>query len=375
MPTTIKLKNGSGAPLATDLVQGEVALDLTNKRIYSENASGTVIEMGTSPSTIDINAGTIDGTIIGGASAAAGTFTTLQADTSLNVDGTITADGADLDGAVVINESGADVDFRVEGDTDENLLFVDASTDRVGVGTNAPDALLTVDGIASFGAGAAATPSIAAAGDLNTGMFFPAADTIAASTAGTERMRIDSSGNLGIGNSGNSSYKLYVTSNAATQSAVATQGVSGDTAYQAVLITKFDNDSTTSQNFIQFQINNGAANSGKITANGANAATFTSTSDERVKQNIVGLPSQLEKICALRPVEFDYIESEGGGHQIGFIAQDMQKIYSDVVSEQEDGMLQISGWSKTEARLVKAIQEQQEQIETLKAEVAALKAN
>ena len=375
MPTTIKLKNGSGAPLATDLVQGEVALDLTNKRIYSENASGTVIEMGTSPSTIDINAGTIDGTIIGGASAAAGTFTTLQADTSLNVDGTITADGADLDGAVVINESGADVDFRVEGDTDENLLFVDASTDRVGVGTNAPDALLTVDGIASFGAGAAATPSIAAAGDLNTGMFFPAADTIAASTAGTERMRIDSSGNLGIGNSGNSSYKLYVTSNAATQSAVATQGVSGDTAYQAVLITKFDNDSTTSQNFIQFQINNGAANSGKITANGANAATFTSTSDERVKQNIVGLPSQLEKICALRPVEFDYIESEGGGHQIGFIAQDMQKIYSDVVSEQEDGMLQISGWSKTEARLVKAIQEQQEQIETLKAGVAAFKAN
>ena len=373
--TTIKLKNGSGAPDAADLVQGEVALDLTNKRIYSENASGTVIEMGTSPSTIDINAGTIDGTIIGGASAAAGTFTTLQADTSLNVDGTITADGADLDGAVVINESGADVDFRVEGDTDENLLFVDASTDRVGVGTNAPDALLTVDGIASFGAGAAATPSIAAAGDLNTGMFFPAADTIAASTAGTERMRIDSSGNLGIGNSGNSSYKLYVTSNAATQSAVATQGVSGDTAYQAVLITKFDNDSTTSQNFIQFQINNGAANSGKITANGANAATFTSTSDERVKQNIVGLPSQLEKICALRPVEFDYIESEGGGHQIGFIAQDMQKIYSDVVSEQEDGMLQISGWSKTEARLVKAIQEQQEQIETLKAEVAALKAN
>jgi hypothetical protein len=119
--------------------------------------------------------------------------------TALDVTGTVTADGASLDGAVVINESGADVDFRVEGDTDANLLFVDASTDRVGVGTNAPDALLTVDGIASFGAGAAATPSIAAAGDLNTGVWFPAADTIAASTAGTERLRIDSSGNLGLG--------------------------------------------------------------------------------------------------------------------------------------------------------------------------------
>ena len=47
--TTIKLKNGSGAPLAGDLVQGEPALDLTNKRLYTENSSGTVIEVGTNP--------------------------------------------------------------------------------------------------------------------------------------------------------------------------------------------------------------------------------------------------------------------------------------------------------------------------------------
>lgn len=44
----------------------------------------------------------------------------------------------DADGNVVINESGNDKDFRVEGDTDANLLFTDASTDRVGVGTNVP---------------------------------------------------------------------------------------------------------------------------------------------------------------------------------------------------------------------------------------------
>ena len=75
--TTIKLKNGSGAPATSDLVQGEPALDLTNKRLYTENASGAIIEIGVSPSTIDINAGTVDGTVIGGASAAAGTFTTF----------------------------------------------------------------------------------------------------------------------------------------------------------------------------------------------------------------------------------------------------------------------------------------------------------
>ena len=87
--TTIKLKNGSGAPATSDLVQGEPALDLTNKRLYTENASGAVIEIGTSPSTIDINAGTIDGTVIGGASAAALTATTITG-TNITANSTIT---------------------------------------------------------------------------------------------------------------------------------------------------------------------------------------------------------------------------------------------------------------------------------------------
>lgn len=38
----------------------------------------------------------------------------------------------------ILNEDGADIDFRVEGDTDPNLLFADAGNDRVGIGTNAP---------------------------------------------------------------------------------------------------------------------------------------------------------------------------------------------------------------------------------------------
>lgn len=70
------------------------------------------------------------------------------------------------------------------------------STGNVGIGTTTPDALLSVNGIGSFGAGAAATPSISTTGDLNTGMWFPAADTLAWSTGGTERMRLDTNGNV-----------------------------------------------------------------------------------------------------------------------------------------------------------------------------------
>jgi hypothetical protein len=74
--------------------------------------------------TADINGGTIDGATIGGASAAAATVTTLN-----------------TSGLVVFNDAGADVDFRVEGDTNANLLFVDASADAVGIGTDTPAVL------------------------------------------------------------------------------------------------------------------------------------------------------------------------------------------------------------------------------------------
>ena len=45
---------------------------------------------------------------------------------------------------VVINEQGSDRDLRVEGDTDANLLMVDASTDRVGIGTATPTAFVDI---------------------------------------------------------------------------------------------------------------------------------------------------------------------------------------------------------------------------------------
>ena len=46
MATTIITKNGSGAPVAGDLVQGELAVDLTNKTLYTKDSGGTVIKVG-----------------------------------------------------------------------------------------------------------------------------------------------------------------------------------------------------------------------------------------------------------------------------------------------------------------------------------------
>jgi hypothetical protein len=52
-----------------------------------------------------------------------------------------------------------------------------------------------------FPAGTVSAPSIFPTGDINTGIFFPAADTIAFAEGGAEAMRIDSSGRVGIGTS------------------------------------------------------------------------------------------------------------------------------------------------------------------------------
>jgi hypothetical protein len=59
-------------------------------------------------------------------------------------------------------------------------------------------------------------PAVIPAGDPNTGVWFPAADTVAASTAGAERLRITSSGNVGIGTSA-PAVKLEVTGAQNTQ--------------------------------------------------------------------------------------------------------------------------------------------------------------
>lgn len=102
---------------------------------------------------------------------------------------------------------------------DTSTLKVDSINNRVGVNTATPTTDLdvigsaSISGISSFSAGTQALPSITKSGDTDTGIYFPAANTLGFSTGGNERSRIDSSGNEIIG--GSTAYSLVQNVNGA----------------------------------------------------------------------------------------------------------------------------------------------------------------
>jgi len=192
-----------------------------------------------------------------------------------------------------------------------------------------------------------------------TGFYTNNAGTVA------EKMRITSGGLVGINTtSALSGYSPVLQATSSTVNAAAVFNITATSSQStpAVVISKPDGTTSTSQVFVYFLVSS-TGGSGQINANGASQAAFGTLSDIRLKENITILPTQLQNILALKPCEFDY--KDGSGHQIGFIAQEIQEVYPDAVSEGKDGFLTVSGWNKTEAYLVKAIQEQNQIIQEL----------
>ena len=93
-------------------------------------------------------------------------------------------------------------------------------------------------------------------------------------------------------------------------------------------------------------------------------------SDIRLKKNIKDLNYGLKDVLNIRPVSFDWKEKRNGKHDIGFIAQEIEKIIPEVVNKvdtlnSEDTHKTVD-YAKLTSVLIKAVQEQQQQINELK---------
>jgi hypothetical protein len=128
---------------------------------------------------------------------------------------------------------------------------------------------LSATGVTTVQAGTASLPAITTSGDTNTGIFFPAADTIAFSEGGAEVARFDSSGNLLVGTTTqatgalltvNGSIKGTITSGTAVAS---TSGTSIDftsiPSWVKRITVMFSGVSTNSTSSVQIQIGTGGA--------------------------------------------------------------------------------------------------------------------
>lgn len=113
---------------------------------------------------------------------------------------------------------------------------------------------------------------------------------------------------------------------------------------------------------------------------GNNSSTWSVTSDGRIKENVTTLENGLQTIMALRPVEFDYIETKK--HDISFIAQEFEQVLPNQVTKHaanefekelvgEDEVYGIN--ANLAPYLVKAIQELSAKVDAQAAEIAALK--
>tara|TARA_R110000787_G_scaffold150515_1_gene264414 strand:+ start:11845 stop:13221 length:1377 start_codon:yes stop_codon:yes gene_type:complete len=149
-------------------------------------------------------------------------------------------------------------------------------------------------------------------GDTNTFIRFPAADTFSVDTAGSERMRIQSSGSVGIG----------------TSSPAGKLEVNFNSSVDVGLVLKNSTTGTSARFY------SGSSIVGSITVTGS-ATAYNTSSDYRLKENVVNIADGITRVKQLIPKRFNFIV-DADTTVDGFLAHEAQIVVPEAVTGGKD---------------------------------------
>jgi hypothetical protein len=289
--------------------------------------------------------------------------------------------GGTLTGQLVVNGATGQNPLITQVNSTE-VMRIDSSG-NVGIGTTTPSYPLTVVsnssavGLATYGRssdnlagtyyfsnnGATTYGTILASATEFRLTSTPAAAVQTFYTNGTERMRIDSSGNLLVGTTTLvGSARLSVVNNLSSNA-----GINID-----------DSANSSGGTFARFSVSGGTLCGYISRVTTTNAVAYNTSSDYRLKENIIPMSGALAKVQQLKPVTYRW--KDCGVDSQGFIAHELQAVVPDCVTGEKDAVdadgnpvYQGIDTSFLVATLTAAIQEQQALINQLQADVAALK--
>jgi hypothetical protein len=164
--------------------------------------------------------------------------------------------------------------------------------------------------------GGTAGPNVIASGNRN--LQFGVGDDFSSATGGTfsEYMRLDASGNLLVGQTSESESFVNVKVVDGGQAGITTTTLTGSSASTA----------------IRFRNGNGVV--GSIVTSGS-ATAYNTSSDQRLKDNIVNAPSASDDIDAIQVRSFDW-KADGSHQKYGMVAHDLQSVAPEAVSGDAD---------------------------------------
>ncbi len=277
------------------------------------------------------------------------------------------------------NEDSKDIDFRVESDENISAFFLEGSTGNIGIGHSSPTLDAAIAGVSIptgsryfhiNDAEAAVIKLTDPADGLNRGAQFALINTTAVLNNCESGHFIFGTGNAQVGEfDGSGTFLVGKTSDSFGTDGVAlkSSGEVNMTRTNAVVLSIRRNGNEG--DIIEFYED---ANSEGSIAVSTSGVTYNTTSDIRLKENIEPLKAT-DKLMQMNPVSYNWKSDPDGPRNVGFIAQEMQKIVPESVNISEDENKTMGmDYGRITPVLVSALQDAHKKIEELESRIAAM---